>query len=195
MNVTEYLTQPIVEPPEFPAVLLCLLTIFAVSLGYCAWTDHKKGVLLPNRKYWLLPGVTALAVLIIRAPLMPYTTPTAELSDLIICIIACLMYYVTAYRGIMGGADFWGCSLCTIMLCFGLGWPAFLVWIFIALVFIPAVCRTVARVKWCYQQTGSCTWEAWKKSNWGVLKSYRLLPALFAGYVGAVLVYVGAWVL
>lgn len=191
--IPEILTQP-AEMPTFHPLILCLLALFAACLAYCAWTDYRKGILLPNVKYWAVPAVCTLTVVICRLAL-PETFGQAQLPDITIAVVATVMYYITTYQRVMGGADFFGCTLCTIILCIGLGWPAFLVWVFIALVFIPFVIRTTARAKWCYKNYGAATWEAWKKSNRGVKKSYRLLPAIWAGYIGAILVYVGAWII
>lgn len=191
--IIEYLNQPAIMPIFHPAIL-GLLAAFAVLLAFCAWTDYRKGVLLPNWKYWLLPAIIAGAVMLFRLR-WPETFGAAGLPDIIICLICILMYYITAWQRLLGGADFWGCSFVTIILCYGLGWPAFLIWVFISLIFIPFVCRTAARIKWCQHEAGAVTWDAWKKSNRGVKQSYRLLPAVWIGYVGALIVYLGAWLL
>lgn len=191
--IPEILNQPAVSPIFHPAIL-GLLAVFAILLSYCAWTDYRKGVLLPNWKYWLLPALVSVSVLIARTS-FPETFGGIMVPDILIMLICIVMYYITAYQGVMGGADFWGCSFCTIILCAALGWPAFLIWVFISLIFIPFIIRTTARIKWCYKEHGKCSWEAWKKSNRGVKKSYRLLPAILLGYIGAILVYVGAWMI
>lgn len=190
MNLTQFMNQPAVAPLIHP-LILCLLAAFGICLLYAAYTDYKKGVLLPNWKYWLFPGIFALLALISRTICSP-VFGSASAADIIISLVVVLMYYATAWKGLLGGADFWGCSLVTIMLCAALGWPAFLLFVFIALIFIPFVCRFCARVKWCYDTAGACTWEAWKKSYFAVKKSYRLLPAVFAGYVGAIIIWLGA---
>lgn len=189
--ISEFLNQPAVTPLFNPAII-GLLIAFAVLLGYAAWTDYRKGILLPNWKYWLAPAAICAGIVIARTA-FPETFGAAAPVDLIIAVIVIIMYYITAWQGVMGGADFWGCSLCTIALCTGLGWPAFLVFVFIALIFIPFVCRTAARLKWCHDKDVGFTWADWKQSNRAVKKSYRLLPAVWAGYVGALLVYIGAW--
>lgn len=191
--IPETLTQPAVMPTFHPGIL-CIFAVFSLCLALCAWTDYKKGILLPNWKYWLIPTLCTCAIIIFRG-FFPETFGAPTVPDMVLPWICTLMYYITAYQGIMGGADFLGCTLCTFSLCFGLGWPAFLIWVFIALIFIPFVIRTTARIKWCYKNHGAATWDAWKKSNRGVKKSYRLLPVIWAGYLGAIIVYVGAWII
>lgn len=193
MNLTQFLNQPAITPLFHP-IILALLAALAICLAFAAYTDYKKGVLLPNWHYWLFPGIFCFLAVICRTIGSP-VFGAAGAADCIVAVVVVLMYYVTAWKGIMGGADFWGCSFVTIMLNICLGWPAFLLFVFIALIFIPFVCRMTARVKWCYDTAGACTWEAWKKSYFAVKKSYRLLPAVFVGYVGAILIYIGAWFL
>ena len=191
--ISEYLNQPVITP-EFHPLIIMMLLAFGICLAYAAWTDYKTGILLPNLRYWLFPGILLVLAFNCRA-LGGTEFGSASSADFLVALIVCLMYYLTAWKGILGGADFWGCALTTCMLCYCLGWPAFLIWVFIALVFIPAVCRTTARIRYCRATGSPVTWEIWRKSNWAVKKSFRLLPAVLAGYIGAIITYIGAWYL
>lgn len=176
--------------PTFNIFVLILMGIFAVFLLINSYRDIKTGVLKPWWKPWVVPAACTVAAVIISA-----VTGTAEGIGSIIATLMTIVFYLMAYFKRMGGADFICMSLCAIMVGVCLGWIPLLIWVFIGLIFIPAITHLVFKIVYgnrLIEKTG-CTMSQASKELEPKCKSQRIIPAPAGGFIAAVLIWVLIW--
>lgn len=189
--VQEFMSAPAdAYAPTFSIPVLILMAIFAVALLFNSYKDIKTGVLKPWWKPWIIPGACTVAAVIISA-----VTGTAESIGSILATVMVIAFYVMAFFKKMGGADFICMSLCAIMVGVCLGWIPLLIWVFIGLIFIPAITHLVFKIVYGYQLTekkGYSLGQAYKELD-QKCKGQRIIPAPAGGFIAAVLIWVLMW--
>lgn len=172
-------------PELIHPLILALLLAFGICLGFAAWTDYKKGILLPNWKYWLFPAIFLGLTIICRIIL-----GGASAADYIVPAVLLLAYYATAYRGIMGGADFFALSLSSAILSVALGWPSLLLFLGLSLVALPLLIRYSTILGQLRRSGKRICLENLLALDRTTKKTYRLIPVILIGY----LIVLIAWI-
>lgn len=139
MNFTEAMNSPAeLFAPEFNMTVIVLLSIFAVCMLIIGIVDIRKHVLHPWWAWWAVPLGLTVASIVLSA-----NAGTADGIGAIVATALIVVYYILAGKHLIGGADFWGHSLCFAAVGVCLGWIPLLIFIFIGVIFVPAISKLV----------------------------------------------------
>lgn len=189
MNLTDYLTQPILLP-EINIILLIALILFGITLTYNGYIDQKKGILLPNKKYWALPTIILLASIL-------YAVYEGQITGIgvFFSIALILVYTGMVYIRTIGGADYFALCLSSTIITLICDWPFTITYILISGAFLPLINELMYRIAYIIhtlKQTGSDPattnlGELWKAAKCPEL---RLIPLFAFAYWAVVIVWV-----
>lgn len=193
INATEYLSQPVASIPDINPFILLGLIAFGILITCNGYVDQKKGVLLPNRRYWTLPAIVMATTLSVGWNTGQITTHGWLFSLLLIAA-----YTMMVYVRNIGGADYFALCLSTILISMICDWPFLIMYLLICGAFLPLINELMHRVAYILHHLKT-TGEDPQTVNFGSLWAaaakaspvhLRLIPLFAFGYWAVIAVWV-----